>query len=55
MKKFRVQFWLANGNHYSYFVKAENEDKAFSKAHVKMCKCEISSINEIGIHCVKGR
>ena len=50
MKRYHVTFWLANGNRYSYFVKAENEDKAVIKAHVKMCKCEISSLNEIGVH-----
>lgn len=49
MKRYHVTFWLANGNRYSYFVKAEDEDKAVIKAHVKMCKCEISFINEIDV------
>lgn len=51
MKRYHVMFWLANGNYYSYFVKAVNEDKAIIKAHVKMCKSEISTINEIGVNC----
>lgn len=55
MKRYHVIFWLDNGNHYSYFVKAENEDRAVIKAHVKMCKCEFSHINTIGVNWKKER
>lgn len=50
MKRYHVMFWLENGNYYSYFIKAKDDDSAVIKAHVRMCKCEISSIEEIMIN-----
>lgn len=53
MKKFRVQFWLDNGNHYSWFVKALDYDEAVSIVYEKyLSEYEpIAQINEICINC----
>ena len=52
MKKFRVMFWLENGNKYSYYVKAVNHENACSIAYDKMLTCENTDVNEICIYCV---
>ena len=56
MKKFRVQFWLVNGNHYSWFVKASDYDTAMASISPRLYSFEPEcEVNEIAIHCVKSR
>lgn len=50
MKRYHVMFRLKNGNYYSYFIKAMDDDSALIQAHSRMCKCEVTSINEIMVN-----
>lgn len=50
MKRYHVMFRLKNGNYYSYFIKAKDDISALNKAHCRMRKCEVTSINEIMVN-----
>ena len=54
LKKYKVGFWLANGNRYLFHIKALDYAEAVSIAYEeKLTNYEPSAdINEIMVHCV---
>lgn len=54
LKKFKVGFWMSNGNRYMFYIKALDYNEAVSIAYEdKLSNYEpVADINEIMVHCI---